>query len=115
MSHEAFTKQTVPTNGATEGTIAIPLDKCFQLDPSVGSIKIESSHEIYFCVYNPTRNPSGINANSGSRVYPNVLALYVVGENTQVGNSDYLVCLSQNSESLTYSVIMQDHSEEEVI
>ncbi len=115
MSHESFAKQTVPTNGATEGTITIPLDKCFQLDASVGFIRLESDHDIYLCVYNPTRQPGGLPLPSGSEVPANIERTFKVGENTQVGEADYLVCLSDGANSVPYQVLPLDPIPEELI
>jgi hypothetical protein len=107
MAHETLTKQTVPTNGATE-TIAIPLDKCFQLDASVGFIRLESEHEIYLCVYNPARQPDGLPLPSGSKIEPRMPRTFKVGENTQVSESDYLVCISDGSDGVEYQVYPLD-------
>jgi len=115
MSHETLTKQTVPTNGATDGTIVIPLDKCFQLDASVGFIRLESGDDIYLCVYNPTRQPSGLPLPSGSRIRANIERTFKVGENTQVGESDYLVCISDGADSVEYQVLPLDPIPEELL
>lgn len=114
MSHETLTKQTVPTNGAI-GTIAIPLDKCFQLDASVGFIQLESEHEIYLCVYNPIRQSSGLPLPSGSRVVAKTSRTFKVGENTRVSESDYLVCISDGSDSVEYQVLPLDPIPEEFL
>jgi hypothetical protein len=114
MSHEVETYQTVSTNGATDN-IPIPLDKCFQLGLTVTAIRIESPTEIFLCVYNPTLSPTGIDPNSGAPILPLVPSLFVVGANTQVGNSDYLVCLSHTSESVTYTVTLTDDIHEDLV
>ena len=111
MSHETITKQTVPTNGATEN-ISIPLDKCFQLDASVKSIVIGSDSAIVFMVYNPTTQASGVDLDFGIPIVASSPKSFSVYSNTQVGGPEYLVCLSTGSDSLDYDVTLYEHGDD---
>ncbi len=111
MSHETITKQTVPTNGATEDII-IPLDKCFQLDASVKSIVIGSDSPIVFMIYNPTSQASGVDLDFGIPIVASFPQSFSVYSNTQVGGAEYLVCLSTGQSSITYDVTLYEHGDD---
>lgn len=102
---DPFIQSTVvsPTDATV---VAIPMDKCFQLDSLVNSILVQAplDSDVYLCIYNPTRNTDGLSPNQGIWIPRGVCISIQVYANTQIGAPDYLVGMSVGEVSYPYSV-----------